>query len=191
MKLTATVSLMIGIIVGLGIYLAKISRVHSYLSDDPKACINCHVMNTAYDTWSHSAHREVTTCNSCHIPHDNIIKKYVFKGMDGMRHAYVFTTRTEPQVLRISDRGAGTVQKNCISCHENKMLNHGSLYGSEQTDSKFERKCWSCHKSTPHGKVRSLSTTYQNINPNKMKINKLVPNWIEKEIGSEKKDEVK
>ena len=182
MKLTGTISLFLGVIIGLGIYLAQISRFTSYLSDDPTACINCHVMNTAYDTWAHSAHREVTTCNSCHIPHDNIIKKYVFKGMDGFRHAWVFTTRTEPQVLRISKRGEGTVQTNCMSCHEDTLLQHGNLFTQEQVDNKNEVKCWSCHKSTPHGKVRSLSTTYQNINPNKVKMNSLVPTWMEKEL---------
>jgi cytochrome c nitrite reductase small subunit len=191
MKITASVSLILGVVIGLGIYLAKISRFHSYLSNDPTACINCHVMNTAYDTWSHSAHREVTTCNSCHVPHDNFIKKYVFKGMDGFRHAYVFTTRTEPQVLKISDRGASTVQRNCISCHESKVLSHGNMFDHDQINDKNERKCWSCHKSTPHGKVRNLSTTYQNINPNKIKLNKLVPDWIKKELERERKNEVK
>jgi len=161
--------------------------------DDPTACINCHVMNTAYDTWSHSAHREVTTCNSCHVPHENVIKKYVFKGLDGFRHSYVFTTRTEPQVLRISDRGAGVVQRNCLNCHKDHILTHSNIVTQDQVDNKTKTKCWSCHKSTPHGKTRSLSTTYRNINPNKMKLNSLVPEWITEELKkeSEKRNETK
>ena len=131
MEVARTAWLFLGIILVLGIYLAKISRFTSYMMDDPTACINCHVMNTAYDTWSHSAHREVTTCNSCHVPHENFIKKYIFKGLDGFRHSYVFTTRTEPQVLRISDRGADVVQRNCINCHQDKLLTHGTVVNQE------------------------------------------------------------
>ena len=39
------------IALGLFLYLVKISKALSYLSADPKACINCHVMNTQYATW--------------------------------------------------------------------------------------------------------------------------------------------
>jgi len=43
-------------------YLVYASKAFSYLSADPKACINCHVMNTQYATWQHSSHAERATC---------------------------------------------------------------------------------------------------------------------------------
>ncbi len=33
-----------GLLAGLGAYAMYMSRAHSYLSDDPSACINCHIM---------------------------------------------------------------------------------------------------------------------------------------------------
>ena len=68
-----------GILVGLFLYLGRISRVASYLSDNPSTCMNCHIMAPQYATWSHSAHRELTNCNDCHVPHNNVLNKYYFK----------------------------------------------------------------------------------------------------------------
>ena len=62
------VILILGIFIGLGIYVFYVSRAYSYLSDDPKTCVNCHLMAPQYATWSHSAHREVATCTACHVP---------------------------------------------------------------------------------------------------------------------------
>ena len=45
------------------IYLVNASKALSYLSKDPKVCINCHVMNTSYATWQHSSHARNVTCN--------------------------------------------------------------------------------------------------------------------------------
>ena len=39
-----------------------------------------------YATWMHSSHSRDATCNDCHVPHENIVKKWAFKGMDGMKH---------------------------------------------------------------------------------------------------------
>jgi cytochrome c nitrite reductase small subunit len=37
-------------------------------------------------------------------------------------------------------------------------------YHSNSPDSlKVDRKCWDCHKFTPHGKVRSLTSTPYSI----------------------------
>lgn len=85
--------LLLGTMAGLGCYLIYMSRVWSYLGDDPATCINCHVMDSYYATWLHSSHGRDATCNDCHVPHDNIFSKYYFKATDGLRHSYVFTMR--------------------------------------------------------------------------------------------------
>ena len=67
--------LVFAIAIGVFIYVITISKALSYLSSDPKACINCHVMNTQYATWQHSSHAQRATCVECHLPRDNMIDK--------------------------------------------------------------------------------------------------------------------
>lgn len=148
-----------GVFVGLGFYVFYVSRAHSYLSDDPQTCVNCHIMAPQYATWSHSAHREVATCNDCHVPHDNVLNTYYFKAKDGMRHATIFTMRAEPQVIFIQEEGQHVVQQNCVRCHEqlitdDKLLAHKPDIHQNISD----RFCWECHRETPHGRVNSLSS---------------------------------
>lgn len=156
-KLTVIISL--GIIFGLIIYLGYVSKAHSYLSDNPATCVNCHIMAPQYATWNHSAHREVTNCNDCHVPHNNVFNKYYFKAKDGLRHATMFTLRKEPQVIFIHEAGQEVVQNNCIRCHSNKITDSKVLaFTDEFHTSRTERKCWECHRETPHGRVNSLSS---------------------------------
>ena len=89
-----------GIIVGGGALFMYMLRAHTYLGDDPAACVNCHIMSPYYATWFHSSHARDATCNDCHVPHENIVKKWTFKGMDGMKHVAAFLTKSEPQVIQ-------------------------------------------------------------------------------------------
>lgn len=153
------VIILLGIFFGLSIFLFKISKAYSYLSDDPKTCVNCHIMAPQYTTWYHSAHREVTNCNDCHVPHNNIFNKYYFKAKDGLRHATIYTLRKEPQVIYIHAEGHAVVQTNCIRCHENTMTDNKVLtLTNEYHAARNERTCWECHRETPHGRVNSISS---------------------------------
>jgi cytochrome c nitrite reductase small subunit len=148
-----------GVFIGLIILSFKLSKAYSYLSDDPKACVNCHIMAPQYATWQHSSHREVSHCNDCHVPHNNFLNKYYFKAKDGLRHATIFTLRKEPQVIFIHEPGQEVVQENCIRCHENTLINPKT--GSKVAhyyEHRTSRKCWECHRETPHGRVNSLSS---------------------------------
>ena len=108
-----------GVVCGLGAYTVFASRAWSYLSDDPSGCVNCHIMGPYYATWNHSSHSRNATCNDCHVPHQNFAKKWLFKGMDGLRHAAVFTMRGEPQVIQALNGSAEVIMDNCIRCHLN------------------------------------------------------------------------
>lgn len=165
-----------GIIVGMGIHILNISNAVSYLSDDPKTCVNCHVMYPEYATWERGSHGRVTTCNDCHVPQDNFVRKYMFKASDGLRHATMFTFRMEPQVIRIKDAGRNVVQENCIRCHSN-YLHPISLrsMGAKSIYEDDERVCWDCHRETPHGKVHSLSSAANIIRPD---VQTVIPYWI-------------
>lgn len=153
------VMLVFGIFLGIGAFTLYVSKVHSYLSDNPKTCTNCHIMSPQYATWNHSSHREVASCNDCHVPHNNVFNKYYFKAKDGVRHATIFTLRKEPQVIFIRNEGAEVVQNNCKRCHS-KLLIDPKLVGSVQLHSahRTDRKCWECHREVPHGRVNSLSS---------------------------------
>lgn len=148
-----------GIIIGLVLFLFYVSKAHSYLSDNPETCTNCHLMSPQYATWTHSSHREVAHCNDCHVPHNNFVNKYYFKAKDGLRHATIFTMRREPQVIFIREEGAEVVHQNCVRCHS-KLLNDSKLVASVNAHSAHmtDRKCWECHRETPHGRVNSLSS---------------------------------
>ena len=145
-----------GVILGVAFVTARVTNATSYLGDEPETCMNCHVMTDAYATWQRGSHGLVAVCVDCHVPHDNILAKYAFKGMDGMKHSYVFTLRAEPQVLRLSDRAVPVVRNNCLRCHEQQYV----MVGMDTRD----RNCWDCHSSI-HGEARSLSSSPQVLRP--------------------------
>ena len=155
----SVVSVLLGIFFGLAAYAIYISKAPSYLSDKPETCINCHVMNSQYYDWAHSAHSRGVPCNDCHVPHDNIFHKYFFKARDGLRHAAIFTLRTEPQTIYIRDAGRKTVQENCLRCHSN-VTGKEYMYSVQPNYHNYlaERSCRDCHRETPHKRVNGLAT---------------------------------
>ena len=149
----------LGILIGLTSFAFYISRAPSYLSDKPETCVNCHIMAPQYATWNHSSHRGKAHCNDCHVPHNNVLNKYFFKAKDGMRHATMFTLRLEPQVIHIKPAGAQVVQDNCIRCHEKLLTDAAIKPLTAQTHfQRTDRRCWECHRETPHGRVNSLTS---------------------------------
>ncbi len=163
-KLSALTALVVALVM-FG-YLVDKSKALSYLSTDPKACINCHVMHTQYATWQHSSHAQRATCVDCHLPQNSLIDKYTAKTRDGWNHAFAFTANTFAQNIAISDNAASRVQKNCIGCHATltaTLINNQDRYHDFTNTPQTERKCWDCHRDVPHGKVRSLSSTPYNL----------------------------
>lgn len=157
--------------VGYFVYILNASKALSYFSKDPKACINCHVMNTQYATWQHSSHKDIG-CVQCHLPTDDFLSKYVAKAKDGWNHSVAFTFGTYENAIRISEDGANRVQKNCISCHQklvSTLIDDFDKNHNYDETNPLGRKCWECHKSVPHGKVRGLSTTLDNLGVKEVK----------------------
>lgn len=154
------VLILLGIFFGLILLTLHVGRATSYLSDEPSACVNCHVMAPYYATWQNGSHGRFTVCNDCHVPQDNFIKKYFFKASDGLRHSYMFTFRLEPQVIRIHEAGRNAVQQNCIRCHSNQIHPISVRAITAQSIQEHgEGYCWDCHRETPHGRVNSLTST--------------------------------
>lgn len=145
---------------GLVALVVHLSRAPSYLTDDPEACVNCHVMRTEYVTWRHSSHAAVAHCNDCHVPHDGFVNHWLFKAKDGARHAAMFTLRLEPQVIRLSKGAAPVVERNCRRCHDRLL---GEVAAAEHAHG--DLRCWDCHREVPHGRVRSLAATPGYLDP--------------------------
>lgn len=170
---------MAGLAAGLGLLVFRISEAPSYLSDRPETCVNCHIMRPQYATWKASSHHAFTTCNDCHVPQDNLVRAYLFKGRDGLRHSWMFNFHMEPQVIRIHEPGARVVQENCLRCHGSWVdaTAMGKLSFTTQANPRpisaqplfpgppppaalhadGRRRCVECHRETPHGRVESLS----------------------------------
>jgi len=158
------VIIILGFFTGIFLFLVKVSNATSYLSDDPRVCINCHIMTPQYSTWAHSAHRSITDCNACHVPHNNVINKYRFKAIDGLRHSTVFTLRNEPQSIYIREAGREVVHDNCLRCHTS-LFSDGPGMPEEAMNDRRERECLDCHRNTPHDRVNSISSTPAAITP--------------------------
>ncbi|MGL1930418.1 MAG: cytochrome c nitrite reductase small subunit [Desulfotalea sp.] len=148
------------------VYLLNASKALSYLSTDPKACINCHVMNAQYASWQHSSHASRATCIECHLPTDGFVDKYIAKARDGWNHSVAFTLDTYQPRIQISEDGANRVQKNCVSCHSTLTA---VIRGTEDKYHDFkggpaqDRRCWDCHKTVPHGKTHSIISSPNNL----------------------------
>ncbi|MDH5610127.1 MAG: cytochrome c nitrite reductase small subunit [Cyclobacteriaceae bacterium] len=165
-KWRSVATFFVAIIVGMGLFLIDFSNASSYLSDDPQACVNCHIMQPQYITWTHSSHREVANCNACHVPQGNVFNKYFFKAKDGMNHASIFTARAEAEVIRALPPSVEVIQNNCIRCHQDQVTDAKlASFVVDHVQNRTDRTCWECHRDVPHGKVRSLSAVGAQIEP--------------------------
>ena len=170
-----------GIVIGLGALFLYLLRAHTYIADDPSACVNCHIMTPYYASWSHSSHGRDATCNDCHVPHQNLAMKYGFKAMDGMKHVAYFVTHSERQAIMAEDMSAQVIMDNCIRC--NTQLNQEFVktgrMGYMKTKRDEGKACWDCHRNVPHGGMNSLSST-----PNAEGVTPLppspVPEWLQR-----------
>src|SRR5436305_13769584 len=116
-----------GILLGTGAYTVHYAEGFSYLSNDPKACVNCHIMREQYDGWQKASHHAVATCNDCHTPRE-FIPKYLSKAENGFHHSRAFTLQDFHEPIRISPKNARILQENCIACHKDlvsEIVGHG------------------------------------------------------------------
>ena len=156
-------------VLGVFVNLVHESNMLSYLSSDPKVCINCHPMITHYATWQHSSHRNRATCVDCHLPRDSFVNKMLAKARDGYHHSVAMTLKAYGSNLRISPDAAKRIQANCISCHQevvSQMLANSALYLYQINaveGIQMGRPCWDCHRTVPHGTMRNLSATQNNF----------------------------
>lgn len=105
-----------GVLGGLGAFTFGYGEGSAYLSNDPEACANCHIMQPQYDAWLQSSHSAVATCNDCHLPH-NFTGKWITKADNGFFHSLAFTTDVFHEPIQIKARNRRVTQNACLHCH--------------------------------------------------------------------------
>ncbi len=160
-----SLALIVGIAVlflALGLF-AWVTDAPAYLGHEPATCNNCHVMDAQYESWYHAAHERFAVCTDCHLPHQNIVRYYLYKGYSGMRDVASFTLKIYPAAVRTTKQTDEILQANCIRCHQDTV--ESILTGPQP----FDRHCWDCHRSVAHGELGNTFVPYQDMEVYKKK----------------------
>jgi cytochrome c nitrite reductase small subunit len=138
------VGVALGIVIGLGGYTFLYARGSSYLTDNPAACANCHIMQEQHDGWIKSSHRAAAVCNDCHTP-AGFFPKYATKASNGFWHSFAFTTGRFPEPLRIGTRNRAVSEQACRTCHRRIV---DAIEGPPHEGAKLS--CIRCHREVGH-----------------------------------------
>lgn len=109
-----------GLLLGLGGFTFRYAQGLSYFSTDAKACANCHIMQSQYDSWQKASHHGVAVCIDCHLPVD-FVGKYMAKASNGWHHSRAFTMQDFHEPIRITPGNAAILQENCLHCHQDMV----------------------------------------------------------------------
>ncbi len=139
----------LGLFAGVGSYTFYYARGLSYLSNDPQACVNCHIMRSEFEGWQKSPHHAVATCNDCHTPH-TFIRKYLTKAENGYWHSKGFTLQDFHEPIMIRPKNVAVLQENCVACHEQFVAGINTHPGDPQK----MLDCLHCHREVGHGPIR-------------------------------------
>jgi cytochrome c nitrite reductase small subunit len=140
------IGVLIGAILGTGLFTFDYAEGLSYFSTDPKACDNCHVMNDEYNSWQKASHHTAAKCVDCHLPHE-FIPKYIAKADNGYHHSKGFTFMDFHEPIMIKPKNSQILQDNCLRCHGDFV--HEIVAGS--TTAKGAVQCVHCHSAVGHG----------------------------------------
>ena len=138
------IAVALGLTVGIGAYTFVYAKGGSYLSNDPRACANCHIMQDHLDGWIKSSHRSVATCNDCHTP-PGLIPKYFTKADHGFFHSLAFTTGKFHDPIQIKDRSRRVTEGACRRCHQDIVHDIEIVKTAGN-----EISCLRCHANVGH-----------------------------------------
>ncbi len=139
----------VGLAAGVGGYTFVYARGSSYLTNDPAACANCHLMQEQLDGWAKSPHRHVAVCNDCHAPH-GLVGKYRVKATNGFRHSLAFTTGRFPDPPVITAGNRRVAEAACRHCHAPMVEAVDASHTGDDSVS-----CIRCHSNVGH--MREIS----------------------------------
>jgi len=112
----------------------------------PRYCASCHVMLPQYEDWFYTGKHKEISCVDCHLPNDNFVNHYLWKGLDGMKDVIFFYTGLVAEPIHSTAHARKTIQENCVRCHE-------------QTVSRITAdtmRCWECHRKLWHHKINEF-----------------------------------
>ena len=143
-KVFAVAAILVGLVIGIGAYTFVYAKGYSYMTDDPAACANCHVMQDHFDSWTRASHRSVAVCNDCHAP-PRLVPKYMTKARNGFWHSFYFTTGTFHEPIQITPRNLGITESACRKCHTEIVDAIDPV-----ADGVSGLSCVTCHRSVGH-----------------------------------------
>ncbi len=134
----------LGVFIGIGSFTFYYARGYSYITDDPNACANCHVMKEFLDSWQKSSHHNVAVCNDCHTGH-TLFSKYYVKGLNGYHHSVAFTLGNFHEPIRIKEFNRKVAEGNCRYCHQDIVQNIDANIAHREP-----LQCLTCHFNVGH-----------------------------------------
>lgn len=142
--LAVVIALAVGAVAGLGSFTFVYAKGASYLSNDPNACANCHIMQDHLNAWGKSSHHAVATCNDCHTP-SGLIPKYFTKAEHGFFHSLAFTTGDFHDPIQIKERSLRVTENACRKCHQSVVHDMEAVKTYDTPIS-----CVRCHANVGH-----------------------------------------
>lgn len=138
----AIAAVAVGGAVGIAGFTFVYARGASYLTNDPAACGNCHIMQGELSGWSRGSHRAVAVCNDCHAPHD-FFGKYATKVINGWNHSTAFTFGGFAEPIQMNARNRAITEGACRYCHGELTHALDAVSGEPVT-------CTRCHAHVGH-----------------------------------------
>ena len=106
-------------------------------SESPEFCARCHANQN--EDWLHSAHRSVR-CIDCHLPNENLVSHYLWKGIDGGKDVFLHVTGLgDANDTALTGHGRKVLQANCVRCHADMVARIDTT-----------RSCVDCHRVNRH-----------------------------------------
>jgi cytochrome c nitrite reductase small subunit len=133
----------LGSAIGLGAFTFVFAEGAAYLTNDPAACANCHVMREHFAAWRKSSHHAVAVCNDCHAPPGGL-PKYWTKAVNGFFHSVAFTSGDFHEPIGITERNRRVTEAQCRRCHQ-AIVTAIDLHAGDDG-----LKCLRCHDSVGH-----------------------------------------
>jgi cytochrome c nitrite reductase small subunit len=137
-------ALFVGLAIGIGGFTFVYAKGSAYLTDNPEACANCHVMQEQYSGWIRSSHRSAAVCNDCHTP-KGFIAKYLNKSANGVRHSWAFTTGWFHEPIGIKPNNRAITESRCRDCHQDVTDSIDAKHSNGKA-----MECIRCHGAVGH-----------------------------------------
>lgn len=164
-KLPKTVllaAILMGTAVGLAAFTFGYAKGYSYLTNDPAACANCHVMNEQYNGWIKSSHRNAATCNDCHTP-PGVVGKYYVKAKNGFWHSFYFTFQNFHEPIQITAANREVTEQACRKCHQPVVDAIEAHSGQGATF------CLRCHSSVGHFENTAVGSNFISLESHRVR----------------------